>query len=100
MKTYLYYATEENCFETEKHETTDIINDVKDILDASDVQTDVAHDVTNSLVRRVNNDGVAVRELVDGEGYRIIIGVARHGKCSEISKHIADVRREQIAMFY
>jgi len=100
MKTYLYYATEENCFETEKRETTDVINDVKGILDDSYVQSDVAHNVTDSLVRRVNNDGVAVSELEDGQGYKIIIGVARHGKCSEVSKLIADVRREQIAMFY
>ena len=32
MKMYLYYATEENCYETEKHESENPIEDVKQFL--------------------------------------------------------------------
>ena len=99
-KTYLYYATEENCFEMEKGETTDIEKEVKELLANDYVQTDVADYNTYDLIARFNKDGVATMELESGQGYNIIIGVARHGKCSEISKRIAELRREAIAMCY
>lgn len=100
MKTYIYYATEENCFEMEKGEITDIDKEVKVLLALDYVQTDVAHYNTYDLIYRFNKDGVATMEYESGQGYHTIIGIARHGKCSEISKRIAELRRVAIALCY
>ena len=44
-------------------------------------------------------NGFAIYETEQGQGYNLLIGIASHGKCGEITKRIAELRREAIAMF-
>ena len=99
-KIYLYYATEENCFETEKHETTEPINDVEQFLKDDYLQTDEIERAKYEMQRDFDKNGVAVYETVQGQDYQILIGIAKFGKCSEITKLIAERRSEAIAMCY
>jgi hypothetical protein len=46
MKMYLYYATEENCYETEKHVSENPIEDVKQFL-KDDGLSDDGHDAVD-----------------------------------------------------
>ena len=98
MKTYLYYATEENCFEQDKFETTTPIEDVKRFMQDDYLQTDEIESAAYQMQRDFEKDGYAVYETVQGQGYEIVIGIARYGKCSEITKLIKERRREAIAM--
>ena len=97
-KTYLYYATEENCFETEKHETTNPEADVKEFLRSDYVQTDVIDYNVNELMCEFRKNGYASISLTNGQGYEIIIGIAEQGKCRHILLEIRAARREAIAM--
>lgn len=99
-KTYLYYATEENCFETEKFNTTNPIEDVKRFLKDDYLETDEIESAASQMKSDFAHDGFAVYETESGQGYNILIGIASHGKCSEITKRIAELRREAIAMCY
>ena len=100
MKTFLYYATEENCFEADKFETTNPIAEVKQFLQDDYLQTDEIEAAAYQMQCDFAHDGFAMYETEQGQGYYIIIGIARHGKCSEITKRIAELRREAIAMCY
>ena len=99
-KTYLYYATEENCFETEKFDTTTPIEDVKRFLKDDYLETDEIESAANQMKSDFENNGFAIYETEQGQGYNILIGIASHGKCGEITKRIAELRREAIAMCY
>lgn len=96
MKKYLYYATEENCFETEKHETTDIRADIKSFLADDFCQLDTQEETATSIENEVKTDGYGYSVLENGQGYTIIIGVAMEGKCKHISKLITEFRRQAI----
>ena len=100
MKTYLYYATEENCFECEKHETTNPEADAKQFLQDDYVQADTADENVYEMMCEFRKNGYGYLCLENGQGYEIIIGVARYGKCSEITNLIKERRREAIAMCY
>jgi hypothetical protein len=100
MKTYLYYGSEENCFETEKFNTTNPYKDVEGFLRDDYLQNTEIDYAVHQMACDFMRDGFAIYETVQGQGYRIIIGIARHGKCSEITKRIAELRREAIAMCY
>lgn len=100
MKTYLYYATEENCFETEKFNTTTPIEDVKQFLKDDYLQTDEIESAAHQMRCDFAHNGFAIYETEQGQGYNILIGIANHGKCGEIAKRIAELRREAIAMCY
>ena len=97
-KTYLYYGTEENCFETEKHETTNPEADVKEFLADDYVQTDVIDYDVYEMMCEFRKNGYASVRLTNGQGYDIIIGIAEQGKCRHILKEIRQARREAIAM--
>ncbi len=100
MKTYLYYATEENCFEQDKFETTNPIGEVKQFMQDDYLQTDEIEAAAYQMQCDFNKNGFAVYETTQGQGYDIIIGIARFGKCSEITKRISELRKEAIAMCY
>lgn len=99
-KTYLYYATEENCFECDKYETTDPIGDVKSIMEDDYLQTDEIHLAALTMRADFDKNGFAIYETIQGQGYGILIAIARHGKCTPIRKKIDELRREAIAMCY
>ena len=99
MKTYIYYATEENCFETEKHETTTPIEDVKQFLQDDYLQADEIESAAQQLQSEFDNSGYAMYETEQGQGYNIIIGIARQGKCRHILNAIRSLRRDAIAMY-
>lgn len=100
MKYYIYYATEENCFETEKIVSENPIENVKEILKDDYISEKKIGEIAGKMSVDYSKAGFAIYETEQGQGYNIIIGVARHGKCSEISKRIAELRREAIAMCY
>lgn len=100
MKYYIYYATEENCFETEKFDTTNPIEDVKEILKDDYLDEEKIGEIMGEMAVDYSKDGFAISETESGQGYNILVGIARHGKCSEITKRISELRREAIAMCY
>lgn len=102
MKKYLYYATEENCFETEKREIKDseIRSTIKEWLADDYCQVDTQEAAANHIESELAKNGYGIWECEQGQGYTIIIGVAKYSKCREITKIIADNRKEAIAMCY
>lgn len=102
MKKYLYYAIEENCFETEKREIKDseIRSTIKEWLADDYCQVDAQNEAVRQIEEGLSKDGWGACTLENGQGYTIIIGVAKYGKCREIAKIIADNRKEAIAMCY
>ena len=98
-KTYLYYAIEENCFETEKYDAANPIESAKQLLREEYVQTDEIESAAIQMKCDFTNNGFAIYETEQGQGYKLLIGSARHGKCGEITKRIAELRREAIATF-
>jgi hypothetical protein len=100
MKTYLYYATEENCFEMDKFSTENPIGDVKQFMQDDYLQTDEIEAAAYQMQADFEKDGFAVYETTQGQGYDIVIGIARYGKCHEVTEVIKDRRREAIALCY
>ena len=100
MKHYLYYATEENCFETEKQEISEneIRTTIKEWLADDYCQVDMQEEAANYIEGELAKNGYAIWECVQGQGYNIIIGVAEQGKCRYILNEIRAARREAIAM--
>ena len=100
MKTYLYFATEENCFETEKFTTENPLADIKSFLADSYIQVQEAETAAYQAMCDFNKNGYALIEMEDGQGYWIIVGIAKFGKCHEITSVIKDNRAEAIALAY
>ncbi len=98
-KTYIYYATEENAYETDKQVLTgDAKETIKQYLKDDYIEGEEAEEIATELVTAFEKDGYAYETLVNGQDYEIIIGIAQYGKCSEITSVIADCRRE-MAMY-
>lgn len=100
MKKYLYYATEENCFETEKREIKDseIRSTIKEWLADDYCQVDMQEEAASHIVSELAKKGYGIWWCEQGQGYNIIIGVAEQGKCRHILNEIRAARREAIAM--
>ena len=99
-KTFLYYGTEENCFETEKFETTNPIEDVRQFLKDDYLQTDEIEAAAYQMQCDFEKQGYAMYETTQGQGYDIIIGIAEQGHCRKILLALRRARREAIEMFY
>ena len=99
MKTYLYYATEENCFETEKRELeeSEIRSTIKEWLADDYCQVEEQEQAANHIESELAKNGYGIGEGVQGQGYEIIIGVARQGKCRHILNEIRNARKEAIS---
>lgn len=97
MKMYLYYATEENCYETEKHESENPIEDVKQFLKDDGLSDDEIGEIANKMVVEYSQKGYAMEETVNAVGYGIIIGFAHFGKCWCVSNHISEERKIAIS---
>ena len=94
-KTYLYYGTEENCFEIEKHETTNPFGDIRDFLTDDYLQVDEIDLALNQMKSDFEKNGFALYETTQGMGYEIVIGIAKYGKCSKV-KRVLELRREEL----
>ena len=94
-KTYLYYGTEENCFEIEKHETTNPFGDIRDFLTDDYLQVDEIDSALNQMKSDFEKNGFALYETTQGMGYEIVIGIAKYGKCSKV-KSVLELRREEL----
>ena len=94
-KTYIYYATEENGYETEKQVLTgDAKETIKQYLKDDYLEEEEAEEIANDLVIALEKNGYAYETLVNGLDYEIVIGLAQYGKCSNVTSVIADCRRE------
>ena len=100
-KIYLYYGTEENCFETEKCEIkrNEIHSTIKKWLADDYCQAETQEEAANNIEEEFAENGYGIWEGEQGQGYTIIIGVAEQGKCRHLLNEIRDARREAIAMF-
>jgi hypothetical protein len=94
MKYYIYYATEENGYETEKHASENPIEDIKEFLKEDGFDEEEIGEIAGEMTAYYSTNGYAYETLVNGQGYEIVIGLAQHGKCSNITSVIADCRRE------
>ena len=101
MKTYLYFATEENGFEPDKCEINEneIRHTIKNYLADEYCQVDTQEEIANEIEKDLAEYGYASCQCEQGQGYNIIIGVARQGKCRHILNEIRALRREFLAYF-
>ena len=101
-KIYLYYGTEENCFEIEKREIkeNEIRSTIKEWLADDYCQVDEQEEAANSIERDFAKSRFGWWECEQGQGYNIIIGVAEQGKCRHILNELRLARREAIAELY
>lgn len=98
-KTYLYYGTEENCFECEKHETTNPEADAKQFLADDYVQADVADYNVYEMLCEFRKNGYGSLMLENGQGYNIFLGIAEKGKCRPVYNELRSLRSQCLAMF-
>lgn len=101
-KIYLYYGTEENCFEIEKREIkeSEIRATIKEWLADDYCQVDEQEEGANHIEREFAKNRYASWYCEQGQGYNIIIGVAEQGKCRHILNELRAARREAIAELY
>lgn len=97
-KIYLYYGTEENCFECEKHEITNPEAEAKQFLTDDYVQADVADYNVYGMLCEFNKKGYGTLRLTNGQGYDIFLGIAEKGKCRPVYNELRSLRSECIAM--
>ena len=101
-KCYLYYGTEENGFEVEKHECLDIVNDVKQFLVADFIEEEKAEEIAKKMREEYNSEeenGFALYEGENGQGYEIMLMVVRYGMCSS-ARELLKEKRERMEMYY
>jgi ABC-type proline/glycine betaine transport system substrate-binding protein len=100
-KIYLYYGTEENCFETDKREIkkNEIRPTIKEWLADDYCQVEMQETAASHIEKEFSKNGYGIWECEQGQGYNIIIGVAEQGKCRHLLNRIREARREAIAMF-
>lgn len=96
-KTYLYYGTEENFYEIEKHESTNITEDTKTFLQDV-VDENEAEAIAEEMKCELNVDGFATYEDEDEHGYQIFFGFAEQGHCQVLRNILNEKRRECMEM--
>ena len=101
-KHFIYYGTEENCFETEKHETNDVSNDVKSFIDTElgeeDYTEEERQEIVNDIMEDVSRYGYGYYEDTNEQGYEFFLGVAKEGKCTRMQLLLNEKRDECMAM--
>jgi hypothetical protein len=101
-KYFLYYGTEENAYEIDKQACDTLDEAVNAIARWMEDEDDLACEETidkEKFKKVVNEDGYAIVETENSHGYHIVMGVAVHGHCKEISGLLRDYRRDFIACF-
>ena len=94
MKTFVYYATEENGFEIDKYEVTEPMEFVRRLMQDDYLQTDEIGSAIEDMTNDFNKNGFATYETEQGQGYTIIIGIAKQGKCNNVRGEINSLRSE------
>lgn len=94
MKVFVYYATEENGFEIDKFEVTNPMEFVRRLMQDDYLQTDEIESAIEDMEHDFNEYGFATYETEQGQGYTIIIGIAKQGKCNDVRREIHSVRSE------
>ena len=97
MKTYLYYGTEENLFEVEKHEVDNVFGYVLDYL-ADVCSYEESERIAKDIENEVEAKGYATYEDVNEQGYDIFIGVAKQGYCNIVRNQLKEKRNECMEM--
>lgn len=96
-KTYLYFGTEENLFECEKHEVDNVFGSVVDFLD--DVCSyEESERIAKKMEDEVVTKGYSVYEDVNEQDYDIFIGVAKQGYCNIVRNQLNKKRHECMEM--
>ena len=94
MKTYVYYGIDQNRFEIRKYNPANPYAEVEGILGETYFKPNEIEPVIFQMACDFTRDGFAIYEAKKVQGLRIIVGIARHGKCSEITKRFAELRKE------
>lgn len=93
MKNYFYFATEESCFECWKYDSDNLAKDIKDTLVDSGYSVDEANKVVLEMMNDYHKDGFAIFYGTNKADYDIILGVAKYGKCTNVSSTINEERK-------
>ena len=96
MKQYVFYATEETCFETDKIVSENPIEEVKELLKNDGVTEEEIGEVVNELTVDYSKNGYALSSAESCRHYLILIGIACHGKCRPVTSDISYMRRQYI----
>lgn len=97
MNIYLYYGTEENLFEIEKHKVDNVFGYVIDFL------VDVcSYEESERIAKQIENEvyskGYSLYEDVNEQGYNIFIGVAKQGYCNIVRNQLKEKRKTCMEM--
>lgn len=95
MRNYIYFATEESCFECWKSNSDNLASDIKEYLLENWYPEDEANKVVLEMMNKYHKDGFAIFYGMNQE-YDIILGVAKYGKCANVSGVINEERRNLI----
>ena len=99
-KYYVYYATEENAFETEKNGAftkDEALKVAKSYLDEY-----MEDDEISGAFAELNEyceEGIVNLFIDKYKGYTMAVGIAPKGKLRNVQKTITDMRKEIIRMF-
>ena len=97
---YVYYATEENAFETEKRGActeSEALAEAKKLLDEYMDTDDISESMDELLGGYENGVSVVFEDAY--KGYTMIVGIAPKGKTDSIEKAISEMRDEIVNMF-
>lgn len=101
-KQFIYYGTEENFFETEKHETNDVSNDAKSFIDeelgVEDYTEEERQEIVNDILEEVSRYGYGYYDDTNEQGYNFFIGVANEAKCTRLQLLLNERREECMEM--
>lgn len=92
-KTYLYYGTEENFYEVEKHETNNVAADIKTFLKDAVETDEEKENLVKEFSSELNSKGYAYHETENEQGYNIFLGFAKEGYCRRIRSLLENNRR-------
>ena len=101
-KQFIFYSTEENFFETEKHESNDVSTDVKSFIDEElgeeDYTEEERQEIVNEILADVSRYGYGYYEDTNEQGYDFFIGVAEETKCTRMQVMLNEKRDECMAI--
>ena len=98
MKKYnLYYGTEENAYEIDKHGPMSLEEAIDNLQEWVDEEED--WELNREACKKVVvEDGYFYEEMDNAHGYRIITGIAEEGN-TEVEDYLEELRNEFIGEF-
>lgn len=97
---FVYYATEENAFETEKngaYTEKEAVDVVKEYLDEYMPSEQIKEAMDN--VHQYKEEGTNIIFEDKDKGYTMLVGIAPKGKLREITSEISALRKEMLEQF-